>query len=87
MDAHHRSGYRSGNLPTEELSEDLVEVRDFDGDDGLSGCFEGGYTGVLARVGGACVANVNEEAVVAVDRGRGQGFAVHRGDALAQLAG
>src|ERR1019366_5595014 len=47
----------------------------------------GGDGGVLAGVGGAVEADVGEDAVVAVHRGRGDGFAIDGRDSLPQLAG
>src|ERR1019366_7415040 len=80
-------GNGSGNLPGKDLAEELVEVGDFDGDDGVAGCLERGDGGVLRGVGGAGVLDVGEDAIVAIGRGIGDGFAVDGGDAFAELAG
>ena len=87
IDAHHRASHGGGNLPGEELAEDLVEVLNLDQDHGMASGQESRDFRVQTRIGSAVQAHVSKDAVAAVDRGRGDGFAIHGRDSLALLAG
>ena len=62
-------------------------LADNDADDGMPGLFEGGDRCVHGAIIFLGEADVGEHAVVAVNRGLADFFAVHRDDALADLAG
>ena len=58
-----------------------------DAHDRMARFFERGDFGVLIGVGALIQAKISEDAVVAIDLGRAQLFAIDRNDALALLAG
>src|SRR5208283_1724454 len=86
VDAHHRTSYSGRHLPGKELGKDFVEIGNLDVDDRMAGGLESGDFGVLTLVSRSRVADVGEDAIVAVDLRRGNSFAIHGRNALAQLA-
>ncbi len=76
------AGYRDGNLPAEELCGGLIWIEHGETKNGLIGCAE--RVDALIQLAG--LAEINKEAVAAIDIGRTQGLQRHRQNTFAILA-
>ncbi len=87
VDADDGAGYGGGDFPAEEFLAQIVNVAERNADNGMPGLLQRRNFGVLSRVRRGFQTHVGEDAIVAVNLGRPNVFAVHRDDALALLAG
>ena len=87
VDADDRARDGGRNLPAEEFLPQVVDVGDGDPNDRVPGFFERRDFGVLRGVGRGFQTKVGEDAIVAINVGRAECFAIDRDDALAQFAG
>ena len=87
VDAEHGAGDRRGDLEAEEFLADMVDRLHDDADHRMPGLLQRGELVVMRGVVFALGAQVDEEAVVAVERGVAERFAIDRDQALAVLAG
>ena len=87
VDAEHRARHRGRHLEPEKFLADMVDRLHDDAHHGMPGRFQRGELFVMRGVVLAFGADVDEEAIVAVQRRIAQRFAVDRDQALAFLAG
>ena len=74
IDAEHGAGHRGRHLEAEEFLADMVDRFHDDANHRMAGLFQRGELGVMRRVVFAFGADIDEEAVVAVERGRRRAF-------------
>ena len=87
IDAEDRARDRGRHLEAEEFLADMVDRFHDDADHGMPGRFQRVEPVVMRGVVFAFGPDIDEEAVVAVERGIAERFAVDRDQALAVLAG
>ena len=87
VDADDGAGDGSGDFPAEEFLAEVEFGADDDADDGMAGFFESGDGGVHRAVVFLGEAQIGEDAVVAVDGGLADFFAIDGDDAFADFAG
>src|SRR5579863_8291126 len=87
IDADDRTSDGGSDFPAQHFLAQLINVRHGDANYRLARLLERRYGGVLLRVRRRFQAQVREQAIVSVDSGSADGFAVHRNQTLAVLAG